>query len=209
MADTLTQLITKVQAQLADNGTLFPAGTCTAALRQALADVNAAAPQNAAVLVTAAAGQKEYELSDEDPEATGITDVLLQGANEYIVPLPYNAYVEDGRWFFRVRCVQAEGHTLVVRYSKPHTISGLDGAADSTLPEALNTAVVNGGAYFASLLRAAAGVESNNVQPNVTDSWLRVAYTWKSIFENNLSAYRRQPLPRGEPSTAAWNDEWH
>ena len=103
MADTLTQLIAKVQAQLIDAGTLFTTPTITAAMRQALADINLAIPQNAAVVITAIANQKEYELSDADPTALNVVDLLRQGSNDIDVSIPFYAYNEDSRVFFRLR----------------------------------------------------------------------------------------------------------
>src|SRR5512140_622777 len=152
MSDTLTQLIAKVQAQLLDNATLFTTATVTAATRQALADLNITVPQNAVVLITAIDGQKEYELTDADPAAMRLFDVLLQGANDTDVSLPFYAYSEDSRVFFRLRTAQAAGETLIARYTTAHTVSGLDGAADSTLTDTLNVALINGACYHDCLI---------------------------------------------------------
>ncbi len=209
MADTLTQLIAKVQAQLGDNGTLFTTATITAAMRQALQDINASASSHAATTITTSADQKEYELSDEDALANGITNVLLQGTNEYDVPLLYDAYVEDDRWFFRLRTPQPAGKTLIIQYTRPHTISGLDGSLDSTLPDALNNAAINGGCYYSAVARAAIGIEANNVETQVTANWMKLASIWADRFNTSLRIARRSPTARGEPDTAAWNDPQH
>jgi hypothetical protein len=209
MADTLTQLIAKVQAQLLDNATLFTTATCTAALRQALADLNKSVPQNATALITAVASQKEYELSDEEPLATGITDVLVNGDNEYDASLSYDAYNEDSRWFFRLRQPQAAGETLIVHYTLPHTINGLDGATDSTLPDDLNLAMINGGALYCCLWRAAGTIESNNVQPGVALNWMKLSESFQRMFDAALRRYKHQPTVKGEPTARAWNDDQH
>jgi hypothetical protein len=210
MPDTLTQLIAKVQAQLQDDGTLFTTAAVTAATRQALNDLNRAAPLHAAELITAVASQKEYELSDYDSAATGIIDVLLDGDNDYSVSLPHYAYVEDARWFFRLREAQAAGETLIVHYTKPHTVSGLDGSLDSTLPDDLNTALINGACYYAALSRAAKGVEANNIEQSVAANWMKLAALWLDIFKASLSRARTQPTAKGEPGQAiAWNDAYH
>jgi len=80
MTDSLTTLISKVQAQLLDDGTRFTTATCTAALRAALKDYNFAAPVHAGTLITVVAEQKEYELSDEADAETAIEilDILEQ-----------------------------------------------------------------------------------------------------------------------------------
>jgi len=81
MSDTLTTLISKVQAILGDDGTIFTTATVTAAIRQALSEWNLRVPTFAAVTITGVNNQYEYELTSEDSRALGITDVLRQGAN--------------------------------------------------------------------------------------------------------------------------------
>jgi len=44
MSETLTSLVTRIQAQLLDDGTLFTTATITAGIRQALAEFNRRAP---------------------------------------------------------------------------------------------------------------------------------------------------------------------
>ncbi|HEX8992909.1 MAG TPA: hypothetical protein VF784_14610 [Anaerolineales bacterium] len=209
MADTLTQLIATVQANLLDNATLFSTATITAAARLALADINTAVPAHAAATFTAVDKQKEYELSAYDAQASGITDVLLRGENEYDVSLLYDAYVEDDRWFFRLRTPQPAGKTLVALYTTPYTISGLDGSLDSSLPDPLNIAAIDGSCYYACLARAALAVEANNIETAVSSNWMKLARAWGDRFNKALRDCRTQPTTKGEPSTAAWNDPQH
>ncbi len=210
MSDTLTQLIAKVQAQFQDDGTLFSTATLTAAMRQALNELNRYAPLHAAVTITAIADQQVYELSDEDPAATGITDVLLDGDNDDSTGLAYDAYVEDVRWFFRLRQPPTANSQLIVQYVKPHTVSGLDGSLDSTLSDELNIALIDGTCYYACMSRAAAGIEANNVAPEVAVNWIRLAEIWHSIFSTSLREAMRQPVAKGAPGQAlAWNDPQH
>ncbi len=206
MADTLTQLISKVQAQLLDNATLFSTATLTTSIRQALFDINRICPSNHAELITAIANQKEYEIG-ESQTTLSIFDVLLDGDNEYAVSLDYDAYVEDGRWFFRLRTPQAAGETLIVHYSKPFTISGLDSATDSTLTDVLNVAAIHGACYFACLTRAAYTAEANNVNPDVSKRWSEQADIWKRVFFDELA--RANPTPVGEPDHRTWEDKYH
>ena len=209
MADTLTQLIAKVQPQLLDNGTLFTAATCTAAARQALRELNARVPENATVTIATIAGQKEYELTDNDAAALDVLSIYLEGSNEFDTAIPYDAYVEDSRVFFRLRDALPAGKTMQVHYTKPHTISGLDGSLDSTLPDPLNVAIINGICAYACQIRAAATIESNNVQTNVSQSWAKCYNAWHNLFAGQLKEYRNQRTVVGEPSAAAWNDPQH
>ena len=208
MTDTLTQLISKVQSQLQDDGTFFSTATVTAAVRQALNDLNRLAPLHAATTLTAVALQKEYEL--DDPAATGITDVLLDGDNDYSTGLAYDAYMEDGRWFFRLRQLPTANSQLIVQYTVPHTVCGLDGSLDSTLSDDLNTALIDGACYYCCLSRAAAGVEANNIEAQVALNWMKIAHLWLDVFRNALHDAIRWPAARGEPGQAlAWNDAQH
>ncbi len=210
MSDTLAQLIVKVRANFQDDGTLFPDAALTAALRQALNDLNQAVPLHAAVTITAIADQREYELSDEDPDASGITDVLLDGDHEYATGLAYNAYVEDDRWFFRLRNPVTAGETLIVQYTRPHTISGLDGSLDSTLPDDLDAVMVTGACYYACISRAAVGIEANTVESLVAANWMKLAGLWQGMFVMARAFARRAPTAKGEPGEAlAWNDPEH
>ncbi len=209
MADTLAQLTDKVQATLFDDGTLFPDANVLAAARLALHDINRQCPQHAAVTILAIAEQLVYELNDADPAAAGITDVLLEGNNDNDESLPFYGYQEDGRWFFRLQAAQAEGQTLRAHYIIPHTISGLDGAADCTLTDELNTAALFGTVYYATMMRAARAIEANNVNPNVAQTWLAAATNWKVRFLEALAQARNDPPARGATSGQAWNDPWH
>jgi hypothetical protein len=205
--DTLTQLIAKIQAQLLDNATLFTTATVTAAVRQALADINLAAPQLMGITMAGVAGQKEYELEDE--LATGIFDVLLQGSGDTDYSLTYYAFVEDGRHWFRLRNPQPSTATLIVRYTLPHTINGLDGATESTFSDELNVAALNGSVYYCCLVRSAATIESNNVAPGVPVNWIKLADVWHERFLDSLHRARTDPPARGEPARSTWEDAQH
>jgi len=208
MADTLTVLIGKVQAQLLDSATLFTTATLTTSIRQALHEINRVVPVAHAELITAVADQKEYEIGESQTALT-IFDILLDGDNEYAVSLDADTYQEDGRWFFRLRIPQAAGETIIVHYTKPFTISGLDSATDSTLTDLLNDAAIHGALYFACLTRAAYTAEANNVNPGVAQIWINLAAVWRTAFNDALSQAKRNPLPVQEPDTRTWEDEYH
>ena len=209
MSDTLTQLIAKVQAQLLDDGTLFTTATVTAAARQALADINRAAPLQAAVTIAPIAGQLIYELTDYDPDGLQVTAILLEGTNDVDTELAYDFFVEDARRWFRLREAQDTSDTIIAQYTKPHTINGLDSATDSTLPNDLNDAAITGTVYYCCLIRASRDAEANNVEPRATEHWLTLADKWRARFNDALAPARKEPTQRAEPSTAAWNDSQH
>lgn len=212
MSDTLTQIISKVQALLGDDGTIFTTATVTAAVRQTLDEWNIRAPIHAAVTITGINDQYEYELSDEDAYSVVILDVLRQGDNnnEQDISLTYDEYNEDERVFFRLRQPVTSSDTLIVRYTKYHTISGLDSQTESTLPARLDQAIVDGAAFFSIMIRATSRIESNNLDKSTSDNYREVAGAYSQAFAARLSQeIKRKRAPVGEPDQRAWNDNFH
>lgn len=208
MTDTLTQLITKLQALLLDDGTRFDTTTCTAAIRQALKCFNIAAPIHAGDLVTPVTGQKEYEL--DVPTALQVVDVLRQGKDSYLedhVSLDFDHYFEDGRPFFRLRVSEPATNTLIVRYTFPYTIYGLDGATDSTLPALFDVILLDGAAWQACLIRAAGRIETINMNEGVSDPWQVAAEHFKESFTIGLVMAMQQTFAR-LPDRRTWHDRW-
>lgn len=210
MSATLTTLISRVQAQLIDDGTRFTTATCTAALRACLKNVNERAPVNAGTRIDVIAEQLEYELTDEDSRAMSIIDVLEYDADgENHTPIPYDDYAEDERLFFRLRTALASGEILA-RYTIPHTISGLDSETESTPSARLDQIIVDGACVEALTYRAASRIETINLQQNVSDNYREIITHFRNAYELGLSAYiRDRRAPVSEPNTAAWNDEYH
>jgi len=163
MSDSLTTLIGKVQALLLDDGTRFTTATITAAVRQALKEFNLRAPVYTETLEAVVANQKEYVLSSVDyNNLIEILDVLLwdvDGNDDE--PLVYDEYFEDAVPVIRLREARTDtSEFLVVRYTLPYTVNGLDGEVESTLPAFWVTTLLNGACYYACLIRAAGRVET-------------------------------------------------
>lgn len=210
MSDSLTALISKVQALLGDNGTLFTTATCTAALRQALHEWNLRVPIHAAITITGVTDQHEYELSDEDSLAAEIIDVLRQGDNndELDISLDFDQYIEDERVFFRLRHPLTTSDTLIVRYTLDHTINGLDSATESTIPARWNQAMVDGGAFFCIFIRAVSRVESINLSQDQSDNYRELAGYFGSAFALRMSQASKRSAPVSEPDTRVWGDKY-
>ena len=211
MTQTLTQLTAQVQSLFIDDGTRFTAATITAAVRQALKDFNAAAPQRLAETQDAVNGQYDYELTDLNVMA--ILDVLQEGADaaqEAHTPLPYSPYFEDGRAWIRLLTPLGSG-TLIFRYSLPHTLSGLDGAVESTLNAWQDGVLVDGACYYACLARAASRIETVNLNPDVPDPWQEIAALYQRAFNAGLALAGRPPAAQLPDSacTRTWQDAFH
>jgi len=211
MSDTLNQLIAKVQDLLGDDGTIFTSTICTSAIRQTLDEWNTRVPVNVADLITGINDQHEYEVSDLDSNAVAIIDVLRQGDNndELDISITYDEYWEDERLFIRLRHPVTTSETIIVRYRKYHTISGLDSASTSTLNAWDDQAIVNGAAYFAIVIRATSRIESVNLSKDQSDNYREIAGMYASAFGARIREAIRRKAPVSEPDRRAWNDQYH
>lgn len=209
MSDTLAQLVTKLQALLLGDATTFSTATCTAAIRQALKSINLAIPSHAADLVTAVSEQYEYELADLS--ALSIVDVLRRGTDtyqDYSISLTFDKYFEDDRPFFRLRFPEADGTILIVRYTLPYVINGLDSATDSTLPPLYDVVLLDGAAWQACLVRAAGRIETINMNEDVSKEFASMAEHFRSAFETGIATLGLRNFPVSQPDTRSWSDEY-
>jgi hypothetical protein len=211
MTASLTTLISRAQATLADDGTIFTTAMLTAAARLALSDFNLRAPVHAATLIDAVTDQHEYELTDEDPLAISIIDILHQDDDEqeFDVSITYDDYSEDERLFFRLRVPLDTGEIIIARYTIPHTISGLDSAVESTIPDSQDTTLLYGICYHAMCIRSADRVETINLAPAVVANYQNVTTRFLNQFERGLAKAAEKRSGVGEPDTRAWNDHYH
>ena len=210
MSSTLTVLIAKLQAQLLDNGTLFSTPTSTVAFREALRKFNIVAPIHAATLIDVVASQKEYALNDPtigtllDIEGVWLKDALYE-EDKF---LSSDFYFEDNAPLIRLREAQASG-TLIVRYTTPHTVSGLDSSTDGILSADQEQVLTDGACYEAINVRRTSLVEGYNLSPNVIQQYENAAVSYLQAFNLGLARYAARRPAVGAPDDHAWNDEWH
>jgi hypothetical protein len=161
MADTLAQLIVKVQGQLLDDGTKFIDAVVTVAMRQALRYYNQIVPLPAVVSVVAVDNQLIYDVTAVELSALVVRDVWLADADgEEDTPLPFDSYRgEDGHIFIRLRSARSAGETLSVVCGIPHTISGLDGGTTSTVSAFYDQVLIDGACYYACAMKAVSMLE--------------------------------------------------
>ena len=169
-------------------------------------EFNLSAPVHAAVTIAGVNDQYEYELSDQDPLAVSILDVLQEGDNqdELDISLTYDAYNEDERIFFRLREPITTSDFLIVRYTLHHTISGLDSAVESTLPAHHDQILVDGACWQAIMSRAASLVESINLSKDQSDNYREVASRFRTAFQLGLREVQRKQPPVSEPDPRRW-----
>jgi hypothetical protein len=213
MTKTLTSLISAVQVKLIDDGTRFSTATCTEAIREGLKEINIRVPVFAASLITIVTDQKEYEISDTDSRALSIIGVWLYddtGKDNHI-PLVYNQYLEDERLFILLDTPQDSDEQLLVRYSIPHTISGLDSETESTLSNLHDQILIGGAKAEAMQMRADSRIETINLQSAVSDNYREQITAIKAKFFSDLAtlANNRYPAVGTQAAEAAWNDKYH
>lgn len=205
MSDSLTTLISRVQAQLLDDGTRFSTATVTAAVRQTLRDFNQRAPIYAADLIEITATNKVYELSGGSFERVlAVQDVLLNDDDgDDDKPLAYDAYLEDVRYFIRLRTAETSGN-LLVRFDQAHTISGLDSAAASTLTADQDQVIVDGACGAACQIRATGITEANNLNRSAIADLQRLAALFRQAFEYGVQRYELMRPPVSEHRQTSW-----
>jgi len=212
MSSTLTALIAKLQPQLLDNGTLFTTPTCTVAFREALRKWNMVAPVHAATIIDVVPSQFEYMLNDAtfgtilDIEGVWLQDPIVNGEND--VAQIYDYYFENNQPAVRLRSSLASGH-LIVRYTAPHTVPGLDSASDGLLTADQEQVLIDGACVEAINTRLSSLVEGYNLSPDVIGQYQRAERAYSQSFAAGLQRYMAQRSAVGSPSDTAWNDEYH
>ena len=209
MTQTLTQLIASVQAQLIDSGTRFTTATCTAAIRAAFSTLNKRMPIYAADVIDAVTSQYDYEI--EDTTAIEILNILQSdpSGGQYDLPLEYDDYTEDNRLWFRLRQPLSTSLTIITRYTKFHTVNGLDSETQSTLTADQDQVLINGSCAYAMAIRAPSRIETINLQSAVSKTYNELKRFFEVEFEKGLQFYSRQKPPPDPMRTTAWNDSYH
>lgn len=215
MPDSLTTLIARVQAQLSDDGTQFSTANCTAAIRQALTQFNQAAPIHAGTLIDAIADQYEYALDGAD--FAGLLDIYgvfynVTGIEGQAVQVEVKVYWLDNVPNVRLVTPLPAGAAVIdVLFSQPHTVQGLDSAAESTLSADQDQVLVDGACAGACFARAADRTETVNLNQGVPAEWRNTGNNFQIAFNLGLIRYQRRalPAPASFDSPRAWNDGFH
>ena len=210
MTKSLTDLITTLQYKLIDDGTRFTTTTCTEAIREALKDWNLRAPIHAADLITVVTDQKEYEVTDIDVRAMDVLGVYIYddtGKSDHEL-LDYDTYLEDERLFFRLREAQSSTEQLLVIYTIPQTINGLDSETETTLSDHYAEILAGGAKANAMQMRADSRIETINLQQQVSDNYREQVQYLRDKFMRDLQAVAMRRNALKLPQDRSWNDEY-
>jgi hypothetical protein len=199
----LSEVKTRVRQVLEDSAAKrFSDGMLESAIRQALNGINERLPLTVIHEVTVTTPGRDQPL-------TGLEDCLYlicltypaesSTARELEPETQFTYYLKDGvpTVHFAGEVLPQAGEHIRVRYAAQNRIDGLDGAETTTLPEACESALVNGSAGYACLLRAGSVVEAFNVRPGEAASLLETGHLWLDIFERALGGFALDPWDRG------------
>ena len=214
MSDNLATLTDKLQALLIDDGTVFADASCTAAIRQALKDLNQDVPVQAAATMDTVDSQNLYELTEADAGAhvLNLYDVLLEDASggDQDTSLDFHSYQEDERWYFYLHTPQAAGGTLIVRFTQAHTIEDLDSALDGTLQPEQETVLLDHAAEIACRQLIASNASSYWLDANVGKTYALAGDRFEKAWQLGLAALRTTRRPASSQiDSRTWEDQYH
>jgi len=198
-------VLTRLREVLSDPSSVrFPDVMLEEAVRQALREVDGILPQVVENEISIAASGRDQPLPGlVDP--LYLISVSLPVGDETCALEPevgFTYRMSGGQWVvhFIGGLLPQPGQILKVTYASRHTLSGLDSVSTTTLPEGLITALVNGAAGHACLLRAHALNGVNGVKPGEIGQLLQIAQLHLDLFQKNLNdqkVYQEFGFPPG------------
>lgn len=177
----------------------------TAAFRQALEEINLCLPPILSAEFDVTAGSRELNLSGLEPCRYLISLSFIRpggAARDLVAGANFSYRLRDGTPVvdFIGVAVPRAGERLLVCYASGYTIAGFDGGTATTLPAVLESALVNGAAAQACLLRAGNLVERYGRNPDDSARMLEAGRLWRGTFErelNGVKALQEFGFPRG------------
>jgi hypothetical protein len=186
---TLATLRDRVEQALQDSGnSRWTAEDVDEAIRQALQRYSQVCPDETIETIDLAAGGREIDLSS----LTGYIDVVRvwwdYDATDPDYPPNWREFeVWPGDLLFlRSSSEPSPGETVRIWYTRPHTLSGLDGATETTFPARDESLLVVGAVAHAGYSRAAGKAESVNVDSYVPQKMREWAGARMAEFEAGL-----------------------
>ncbi len=198
---------TRLLTALGDpDGVRYSAAQLEEALRQALEEYSQSIPQileTTLTVVTAGGSQPVSAVKQMQCALEVVYPYDPNAANQASYD-PWYIYVKDGsHWLlFGGDAVPQVGELILIRYAASHTLTGLDGAAVTSLPDVDEGLLALGAAGYAAVMRAAAMVQAYGKR-NPQDESLQHG-------KLRLEAFRRQLENSPSPGMPAkpWSMRW-
>lgn len=112
----------------------------------------------------------------------------------------YTLQGSTGSLHFNDTCFPGAGETLRVTYAAQNTLTGLDGATETSVPDAASTALETGSAGFACLLRAASLAEAYGARAGESARLVEQSRLWQQLSDeslNKLKTFQQFEFPGG------------
>jgi hypothetical protein len=209
---TLTTLITEIQTLLADDGTLFTAELMTQAARQTLRAMNAVSQHRQTATFTLTAAGREIALDALPQTTVQVERVWLPCHADDAQPNWRNfeqwpaAADEVARIYISDGPLPAAGEIALLWYATPHTLSGLDGATETTLTNpstssGLMAALVSGTAAVCIETRIRATSETFKIDPHMLQHLAALRDRHAARFDAWLACHHK----RAAGEFVTWN----
>lgn len=197
----LATLRGRVAAILGDSANVrYSTGLLDEALRIAIENYSQAFPQIKTAAHTATAGGTQTLSTFTDLQHIIRIYYPYDAADEIHQPYAcgYYYFWQDGAVrldLFNTPSIPQAGDPIVIDYAAPHTLEDLDGAEATTIPPQHFTAIINGAAGEAAMVRAQNMVEAYGQRSDETNKLKEWAINKMAIYERFLNTLAHTPPP--------------
>lgn len=210
---TLEDIRNRVRQILDDtSGDRFSSVMLDTAIRQALARLDERMPLIRSLDLQITTSGRDVTLTGLDhplylievyilPASTGSMPASAGGSKqEAKTGYSYSLQGTSGSLHFNGTSLLSVGECLRVTYAAQNTLTGLEGATETSLPDAASEALETGAASFACLLRAASLAETYGARAGESARLVEQSKLWKQISEESLSklkTFQHYEFPAG------------
>ena len=187
---------TRLRALLEDGSAQrFSDDLLAAAVRQALEEMEQRLPRllSSQFMVTASGRQQPIPAISDCRYIISVSAPGESGSTRELQPETCFTYLlleGTPTLHFLGGYIPAAGDCLTIHYTTGYAIEGLDEELSSTLPEALEGALVDGAAAQACLLRAGSLVGRYGSDPRESARLMGISQLWRATFERTLNGLK-------------------
>lgn len=198
---TLSILRPRIAAVLGDSSNLrYSTDLLDEALRVVIESYSLAYPQIKTAVHTATAGRTQTLTTFTDLQHIIRIYYPYDSSDEIHLPYGYGYYYfwQDGAPrldLFNTPTIPQAGDLIVIEYSAPHTLEGLDTAITTTIPAQHFTPLVHAAAGEAAAIRAQNMVEAYGQRSDETKKLAEWAAGKKAAFQTFLDSLVHTPPP--------------
>ena len=195
---TITDYRSEILITLGDTaGKRYSEAQLDTAVRRALDRLNRARPARETYKVKIAEMETRDAILNWCPGPDVDILTVRNESGEWLTAAPYWTGGKTYLTIYSGTLPQA-GQYLLLECAVPHTISGLDDAVNTTVPESLTGTFCTGAAGYAMQIRARSVTEVFGKRPEDTENLIAQSNTLLAEFCDDLQGGRsRDPLPRG------------